>query len=442
MKSKKALISYQKSLYFYGILLLCLTLVVTIYSSRPSSRLVPLTITPWQHTEILGQPSNLLAFRVTSGDTLVSIMQQAHISSDDIKNVLTSITTSYDPKKLHIGQIITLTFDAPDHVTADNAKPLALQALKLKISAEKEIIAKRTEKGNFAVNELVSPLEKHIIRKHAVIRNSLMATVEEMGIPANIMADIIKAYSYDVDFQRDIQQGDQFDIVYENLYTSDGEFAREGGVIFSSLKLDDQRFNIYKHTMADGKTDYFNEKGYSVRKELLRTPLNIARISSGFGLRKHPVLGYTKMHKGIDFAASTGTPIFAAGTGVIDEIGRKSSYGNYIRIKHNTEYATAYAHASRFVKGLHKGDHVMQGDIIAYVGATGRATGPHLHYEVLVDNKQVNPLHVKLSPGVKLAGEELERFNEYKSKLNSLLAQNPDQTTLAYDINDGLKRVD
>jgi murein DD-endopeptidase MepM/ murein hydrolase activator NlpD len=244
-----------------------------------------------------------------------------------------------------------------------------------------------------------------------------------------------------VDFQRDIQPGDQFDIVFENLYTEDGQVARKGDVIFSSLTLGDQHFNIYRHTTIDGKTDYFNENGFSVRKELLRTPLNVAHITSGFGVRRHPVLGYTKMHKGIDFSASTGTPIFAAGNGIIEEIGRKGTYGNYVRIKHNATFSTAYAHASRFAKELHKGDRVAQGDVIAYVGSTGRATGPHLHYEVMIDNKQINPLSVKVSPGLKLAGMELDRFKQYKQRLETLLARTPNQTELAFDSRNGLKKV-
>lgn len=434
---------YSRSLYLYGILLLCLTLAVTIYSIRATHQLSPVQVdTAWQETASSAEKTNLLALKIQDGDTLVSILHDANINNDDIQNVLDALRTSYDPKKLHIGQKITLTFDLPaDSSQRDADKSLPLQSLKLKISPEKSVIAQRRANNSFTVSEVVTPLVKQIIRKHAVINNSLMATVGDMEIPANIMVDIIKAYSYDVDFQRDIQPGDQFDIVFENLYTADGEFAREGDVIFASLILDNQRFNIYKHTTANGATDYFNEKGYSVRKELLRTPLNIIRISSGFGVRKHPVLGYSKMHKGIDFAASAGTPIFAAGNGVVEEMGRKGGYGNYVRIRHNADYSTAYAHASRFTKGLRRGDKVSQGDIIAYVGSTGRSTGPHLHYEVIVDNKQINPLSVKVSPGLKLAGAELDRFLKYKHTLEVLLAQNPNQTELAYDNNSGLKKT-
>jgi len=434
-----------RSLSIYGGLLLCLILAALIYGQHPTSvqQPEPAMIT-WKLPTL--QPTstkpNLLALRVEDGDTLMTILKQANINNDDAIDVISTISASYDLTKLHIGQNVTLTFDIPSdssHITAGSN--LRLESLKLRISPEKEITAHRLANNSFSLTEALTPIERHVIRKHGVISSSLMATVDEMGIPAAIMGDIIKAYSYDVDFQRDIQPGDQFDIVFENYYTEDGQLARKGDVIFSSLTLSGKRFNIYKHTTIAGQTDYFNDEGYSVRKELLRTPLNAAHISSGFGMRMHPILGYSTMHKGIDFAATTGTPIFAAGNGVIEEIGHKGSYGNYIRIRHNDTFSTAYAHASRFAKGLRRGDRVEQGDVIAYVGSTGRATGPHLHYEVLIDNKQVNPLSIKVSPGLKLAGNELARFTEYKKKLERVLVNNPNQTELAFDNHNGLRPV-
>jgi murein DD-endopeptidase MepM/ murein hydrolase activator NlpD len=432
----------HSSLSLSGILLLCLTVSAAIYYTPPTEQEIEPVVHEWHNSTVTSERPNLLALKVASGDTMMSILQEAHISNDDIQNVITAIATSYDPKKLHIGQKILLTFDIPaDNAPASAETPLQLQSLKLRISPEKEVLAQRLANNSFTLTEIVTPLEKRVIRKQGIITNSLMATVANLDIPPTVMADIVKAYSYNVDFERDIQPGDKFDIVFENQYMEDGTFARSGNVIFSSLTLSDKQYKIYNHTTADGKTDYFDENGFSVRKELLRTPLNIVRISSGFGMRKHPVLGYSKMHKGVDFAASAGTPILAAGNGVVEEIGHKGSYGNYIRIRHNGSQSTAYAHTSRFAKGLHKGDSVKQGDVIAYVGSTGRSTGPHLHFEVLVDNKQVNPLSVKQSPGVKLAGAEMDRFKSYKKKLETLLAQSPDQKELAFDSRSGLKKV-
>jgi len=184
--------------------------------------------------------------------------------------------------------------------------------------------------------------------------------------------------------------------------------------------LRDHRIEVYRFTPSDGRTDYFKPNGESIRRALLRTPIDGARISSGFGMRKHPILGYSRMHKGIDFAAPTGTPIFAAGDGVITQIGRNGGYGNYIRIRHNSRYSTAYAHISRFAKGIRKGSRVRQGQVIAYVGSTGRSTGPHLHYEVLVEGKQTNPRSIKLPTGQILEGEDLKAFQAAKTEIDRL----------------------
>ena len=177
--------------------------------------------------------------------------------------------------------------------------------------------------------------------------------------------------------------------------------------MFANLKLSDRSLPIYRMEFKDGHADYFQEDGRSIRKALMRTPINGGRLSSGYGMRHHPVLGYNKMHKGVDFAAPTGTKIYAAGDGVIESLGRNGGYGNYIRIRHNSTLKTAYAHMHRFEKGLRKGDRVRQGDVIGRVGTTGRSTGPHLHYEVLANGRQVNPRSVKLPTGEKLTGDRL-----------------------------------
>ena len=190
-------------------------------------------------------------------------------------------------------------------------------------------------------------------------------------------------------------------------------------MLYAALIQGDTAKEIYRFEPEDGTPDFYNAKGESVRKELLRTPLDVVRITSTFGMRMHPILGYSRMHKGVDFAASTGTPIFAAGDGVIVILGNQRGYGNYIRIKHNAQYATAYAHMSRFAAGLQQGSKVRQGEVIGYVGSTGMATGPHLHYEVLVGGTQINPMSVKLA-GRKLDGKELRRFEALKTEIGQL----------------------
>ncbi len=234
------------------------------------------------------------------------------------------------------------------------------------------------------------------------------------------MIELMRAFSYDVDFQREIQPGDKFDLVYEAFYDNEGRMAKTGNILVASLSLSGTPLSLYSFTPSSGFTDFFDEKGQAVRKALLRTPVDGARLSSGFGVRKHPILGYNKMHKGLDFAAPSGTPIYAAGDGVIERIGRNGGYGKYIRIRHHSGYKTAYAHMKGYGKGVKKGKRVKQGQIIGYVGTTGRSTGPHLHYEVLVNNKQVNPRKIKLPAGEKLKKQDLKNFQAHRADMDQL----------------------
>ena len=233
--------------------------------------------------------------------------------------------------------------------------------------------------------------------------------------PASLQ-DMIRAYSFDVDFQREIRVGDSFAMLYEEFADEDGNVVRYGSPTLAVLRVSGATLPIYQYTPASGFADYFNDKGESVRKALLRTPIDGARITSGFGMRDHPLLGYSRMHKGVDFGAAAGTPILAAGDGTIDFIGRNSGYGNYVRIRHNDTYKTAYAHMQGFANGLGQGSRVRQGQVIGYVGSTGMSTGPHLHYEVMVQDEQINPLDVKLPSGEKLAGTELASFLEIRDQ--------------------------
>jgi murein DD-endopeptidase MepM/ murein hydrolase activator NlpD len=258
-----------------------------------------------------------------------------------------------------------------------------------------------------------------------------MATAHNLGIPSNALMELVKAYSFDVDFQRDIKVGDEINVVYERFYDEQGEFSHNGNIIYASLSLTDRNVELYRYSNSLGEEDFYSKDGHSVKKDLLRTPISVVRISSPYGMRHHPILGYSKLHKGVDFAAPTGTPILAAGNGIIEEMGHKGAYGNYIRLKHANGYSTAYAHASSFNKKLRRGQTVKQGEVIAYVGTTGRSTGPHLHYEVLVNNQQINPLKVKVSAGQKLNGKELSLFNRHKKSIEKLLTQIPNLGELA-----------
>jgi murein DD-endopeptidase MepM/ murein hydrolase activator NlpD len=231
-------------------------------------------------------------------------------------------------------------------------------------------------------------------------------------LPPQILAAFIRNYSYNVDFQRDIQPGDKFQVLYQLTVNDRGEMVRPGNILVASLDVDGAAQKIYLSQTSDGGLDYFSPDGRSIRKILLRTPVDGAKITSGFGMRMHPILGYTKMHKGVDFGAPAGTPVYAAGDGMIEKMGWYGGYGKYVRIRHSSEMGTAYAHLSRFNPELHEGSRVRQGEVIAYTGATGEATGPHLHYEVLKNGTQVNPLTVTGPLGNVLAGRELVAFHK------------------------------
>ena len=355
---------------------------------------------------------------VERGDTLIDILLSSGVARDDAVQAIDALDGVFRPKDLKPGQEITLGFDQFGHQPVEDGT-LQLASLNLQPSVERDVVVNRNESGDFVAQAIDRPLELKLALAGGTIESSLFEAGQDAAIPLDILSQTIKAFSYDIDFQREIQPGDRFEIVYERYEDDRGQLARTGGVLYAALVQEGVAKEIYRFQPADGTADYYNAKGENVRKELLRTPLDVVRITSTFGMRKHPILGYSKMHKGVDFAATTGTPIFAAGDGVIAILGNQRGYGNYIRIKHNAQYATAYGHMSRFAKGLQQGSKVRQGEVIGYVGSTGMATGPHLHYEVLVSGTQINPMSVKLA-GRKLDGKELRRFEALKAEIKEL----------------------
>jgi murein DD-endopeptidase MepM/ murein hydrolase activator NlpD len=367
-----------------------------------------------------GPSSGLLTqtVEVEKGDTLIDLLTRHGIGRTEAVGAITALEEVFAPRELMPGQEITLNFNLSDSMRRDDIEA-QLASLSLQPSVERDVLVKRSEDGGFVAEAIDRPLTQHTVLAGATIDSSLFEAGAEAAIPIPVLSEVIKAFSYDVDFQREIQPGDSFQVIYERYEDEDGNLARTGQVLYAALTQSDATKEIFRFEPKDGAADFFNAKGESIRKALLRTPLDVIRITSTFGLRKHPILGYSRMHKGVDFAGAVGTPIFAAGDGVIAQIGKNRGYGNYIRIKHNTQYATAYGHMSRFAKGLKQGSKVRQGDVIGFVGATGLATGPHLHYEVLVNGAQINPMNVKLA-GRKLDGKELKRFEGLKQQIEAM----------------------
>ena len=242
-----------------------------------------------------------------------------------------------------------------------------------------------------------------------VIETSLYETMKKQGLSDLIINEVIRIYSFDVDFQRDIYEGDSFEIYFSREKNEDGEIVKISDPEYLMLSSREVPLIYYLYT-NDEFSEYFDENGKGMTKSLMKTPINGARLSSSYGMRKHPISGYNKMHKGVDFAAPKGTPIFAAGNGVVEYAGRNGGYGKYVRIRHDSTYKTAYAHLNAYKKGINNGARVKQGDIIGYVGSTGKSTGPHLHYEIIVNGKQINPANLKLPSGRKLNSSQLENF--------------------------------
>jgi murein DD-endopeptidase MepM/ murein hydrolase activator NlpD len=254
----------------------------------------------------------------------------------------------------------------------------------------------------------------------------------QAGIPADIVIEMIRMFSYKVDFQRDLQPGDSFEVYYDYYYTKDGQPAKTGNISFARMRLGGKDVTLYRYAPADdGVAEYFDAKGQSAKGMLMKTPVDGARISSGFGSRFHPILGYTRMHKGVDFAVPTGTPVMAAGAGTIAFMGWANGYGNFVVINHGNNYSTAYGHLSRFAAGLRRGSHLAQGTVFAFSGMTGLATGPHLHYEIRVNGTQVNPLRVKIAEGRLLSGAALRGYLQQRLKMDETLAATTLETKVA-----------
>lgn len=361
-------------------------------------------------------PQTHFTMEVSSGDTLMDMLTRKGVEYQEAHNLIAALRKEYNPRRLVVGQELELQL-----TEAESAADYAVDSLRIRLTPVETLELRQTAKDDFALKTLKAELSTELAGGGGVINSSLYQTGIDSGVPPVILGTLINAYSYDVDFQREIRSGDQFNVVFERLKTDDDITAGYGKLLYATLTLGGEEKRIYLFTRKNGDEDYYDENGQSVRKALLRTPVNGARLSSGFGMRRHPVLGYGKMHKGVDFAAPTGTPIYAAGDGTVEYAARYGSFGNYVRIRHTNEYKTAYAHMHRIA--AKKGARVKQGQVIGYVGTTGRSTGPHLHYEVHSNGKAVNPKNIKFPTGHKLKGNELASFRENTKQIDLIAAR-------------------
>jgi murein DD-endopeptidase MepM/ murein hydrolase activator NlpD len=346
------------------------------------------------------------------GDTPFRLLMRAGVTPDDAQAAIRTLSSVWDPRGLRAGQ------KAAVFVQSDR-----LLSVRLPLAPGRDVVVARDDTGNFVAEDQERPTAWVASLGTGTIWTSLSEAASRASVPMSVVSEMIRAFSYDVDFQREIHPGDTFSALYERVHDEAGKATGVGRLLYGEMVLSGTRLRLYRYTTPDGETGFFNAVGENIRKPLLRTPIDGARLTSSFGMRFHPILGYSRMHRGVDFGAVIGTPVYAAGDGVVSRAGRVSGYGNYIEIEHNQEYATAYGHLSGFARGLHEGARVRQGDVIGFVGMTGMATGPHLHYEVHDHGTQIDPLSVRMPALTRLAGNELKAFQNTRSAIDRALLE-------------------
>lgn len=396
---------------------------VAVDESTPPAVILPDRVRPPAEPSRAAAPASV---RVTlgKGDTLALVLDRANVPYRQAHAAIEALRPVYNPRHLRAGQELALTL-APG-----NGSQAVLIGLELSARFDQNAGITLYPDGDYRAFTAPKHLNKLPARSAGVIRSSLFSDGLEAGVPAATMADFIRLFSFDVDFERDVHPDDRFELVFERYIDGDGNIVHAGNLLYAGLTVAGRERGYYRFDGGDGDDAFYDAQGNGIRKALLRTPVDGARKSSGFGMRRHPISGYNKMHKGVDFAAPRGTPIRAAGDGVISFAGRKGGYGNYLSVRHNGEYETAYAHMHGFAKGMRRGARVKQGQIIGYVGSTGRSTGPHLHYEVLVKGKHINPATLRLPSGKKLQARDLKRFRQQIGVIDALRNRGTDGDTL------------
>ena len=354
---------------------------------------------------------------IEKGQTLGKILSSYGLSYQNINKILKAASSrKIDLTQLKPGQIFEVQYVKGEA----ESKTLKYLAANINYKAKLKII-KNQKTNEFEASIIPISLIKEFISFGGKIKNSLMVSAIHAGVPISNLIEATNACSYEVDFQRDIRDGDSFKVLLEKFTSKEDGATFFGKTVYFSLKLNNRKYKIYRFKPKKGQEEFFTGANQSAKRGLLKTPVPIVRITSRFGRRKHPILGYSLMHKGVDFGAPIGTSIYSAGDGTVLQVGRNKGLGNFVKIKHNSKLITVYGHISRFAKKLKKGLRVKQGQIIAFVGKTGRATGPHLHYEIRVRGRHVNPLKFKLPSMKILRGKDVEIFKKHKAHINSLL---------------------
>ena len=408
---------------FLIIILLCVTAIITSYFNYHQNKTknnfnnlinnIYLKKTTNHFLNKLEPKFKKIRHQISEGETFDNILEQYLIDKNEIKNLKKKLSKKINLNKLNTNQKIYLTIDQANN---------QIKNFIIQISNKEKIYLTRNKEDNFNQEIILTKLDKKIIYQENVISQSLYKSASNKKIPINTIIEFARIYGFQVDFQRDIRKKDRFQIMYEVFVDENGKPIETGNILFANLVLSGEDNSLY-YFDSEGSIGHYDKNGKSVQKALMKTPINGARLSSPFGMRKHPIDGFNKMHQGTDFAAPLGTPIMASGSGKIKKSGWCGGGGNCVVIKHNSTYETVYAHMSKFAKGIKKGARVKQGQIIGYVGSTGKSTGPHLHYEVIINGKRVNSQKLKLPSGKILKGKERKIFETKKIKLDVLKSE-------------------
>ena len=353
-------------------------------------------------------------YEIKSGDSIQKILKKLKIKNKEIQTVINQYKKYSNPNQLLVGNFIDIVVEK-NSTGAENS----ISKFSIPITKSTSIEIARDEENNIQSKKIITKLyKKKVLAENIILKNLYTAAIEAKINPDTII-EFARIFGFEIDFQRDIRKKDYFKILYDKYVDENGEYIKSGPILYAHMSVNGREITLYKFG-TDKDYGYFDVNGKSVEKALMKTPINGARLSSSFGMRKHPILGFNKMHRGTDFAAPSGTPIMASGTGTIVLAKWCGGGGNCIKIKHNNTYETVYAHMKSFAKGMKAGRKVKQGQIIGYVGSTGMSTGPHLHYEVIVNGKKVNSQKLNLPSGKVLKGKERKLFEVNKIKLNVL----------------------
>lgn len=378
------------------------------------------TITALQHaafTQSEAQPGfarpQSVPVKVLPGETLESAVERAGVPRDEARRAVETLAEAMDTVHIKAG----MAFDAAVARPRGERGPARLIGLSLRTGPAQSITLSRTFDGALRLREMEEKIRDEEMVARGEIDGSLYESASRMGADPSLVSEMVKLFSHKVDFDRDLKPGDDFTMIFDRKVTESGRTIETGALEYAAIK----GVQFYRFERSNGDVQYFDETGKNIKGFLLRTPVDNARMTSRFGMRRHPILGYNRMHQGIDFGAGSGTPVFAAGDGVVVEARRWGGYGNWVRIRHSGGFETGYAHLSRFGKGVRAGQRVSQGQVVAYVGSTGASTGPHLHYEIWQHGKRVNPVGAKVPQGTVLAGGELAAFRAQKARIDAMI---------------------